>query len=42
MGVLTMGDETITITDHSEPFTFSSFDMVNHPPHYNQEWCRVH
>ena len=39
MGVLTMGDETITITDHKgmgEPFTFSSFDMVNHPPHYNQ------
>jgi uncharacterized Ntn-hydrolase superfamily protein len=28
MGVLTMGDETITIKD--------TFDMVNHPPHYNQ------
>ena len=36
MGVLTMGDETITIKDTSEPFTFSTFDMVNHPPHYNQ------
>ena len=39
MGVLTMGDETITIKDTKGmggPFTFSSFDMVNHPPHYNQ------
>ena len=36
MGVLTMGDETITINDAKEALTFSSFDMVNHPPHYNQ------
>ena len=36
MGVLTMGDETITINDSKESLTFSSFDMVNHPPHYNQ------
>ena len=39
MGVLTMGDETITIEatkGMGGPFTFSSFDMVNHPPHYNQ------
>ena len=39
MGVLTMGDETITIEDTKGmggPFTFSSFDMVNHPPHYKQ------
>ena len=36
MGVLTMGDETITINDPKESLTFSSFDMVNHPPHYNQ------
>ena len=36
MGVLTMGDETITINDAKESLTFSSFDMVNHPPHYNQ------
>jgi hypothetical protein len=39
MGVLTMGDETITIEDTKgmgDTFTFSSFDMVNHPPHYNQ------
>ena len=34
MGVLTMGDETITINDSKESLTFSSFDMVNHPPHY--------
>ena len=39
MGVLTMADETNTIEDTKGmggPFTFSSFDMVNHPPHYNQ------
>ena len=26
--ILTMGNETITLTDNN--------DMVNHPPHYNQ------
>ena len=36
MDTLTMGNETITIKDTSGPFSFSSFDMVNHPPHYNQ------
>ena len=37
MDTLTMGNETITIKDTSGPFSFSSFDMVNHPPHYNQK-----
>ena len=36
MDTLTMGNETITIKDTTGPFSFSSFDMVNHPPHYNQ------
>ena len=32
MQTLTLGDETITITEPELPFT----DMVNSPPHYGQ------
>ena len=32
MQTLTLGDETLTITEPELPFT----DMVNSPPHYNK------